>query len=91
MSGEPECHDTLRSMYPFIDQELSPADAAHVKAHLDECVPCHESFEFEAELKHVIAERCRDDVPVQLYERVRFTLRFEEASTATENVVSSEE
>jgi len=79
-SGEgrgPECVDALRLMYLFLDKELSAEERLHVQEHLDACIPCLEQFEFEVELKRVIACKCQDEVPDHLYERVRATLQLE--------------
>ncbi len=74
---EPKCKEALRAMYEFLDKELSTDRRAHVQTHLDECIPCLEAFEFEAELKQVIATKCKDQVPDHLYTRVRMSLRSE--------------
>jgi len=72
------CHQVLEAMYLFLDrEELTPDQRSHVQEHLDECIPCLEAFEFHAELKHVVAKRCRDEVPAHLYERVRLALSVE--------------
>ncbi len=74
---DPKCQEALRAMYEFLDKELSTDRRAHVQTHLDECIPCLEAFEFEAELKQVIATKCREEVPDYLYSRVRMSLRAE--------------
>jgi mycothiol system anti-sigma-R factor len=76
--GQGHCHGVLEAMYLFLDdEELTPEQRLHVQAHLDDCIPCLEAFEFEAEFKSVIAKRCRDEVPTQLYEKVRLLLSGE--------------
>lgn len=80
------CHQVLEAMYLFLDREELTADQrSHVQEHLDECIPCLEAFEFHAELKHVVAKRCRDEVPVHLYERVRLALSVELADGCASN------
>jgi mycothiol system anti-sigma-R factor len=82
--GEPEghCRDILETMYLFIDEEeLTPEHRAQVRQHLDDCIPCLESFEFEAELKQIIKERCKDEVPAHVYDSVRARLTVEIEST----------
>lgn len=71
------CVETLRAMYLFIDRETDEARRDELGQHLADCPPCLEKFEFEAELKTVIAARCTDEVPDHLYERVRSSLRIE--------------
>jgi len=64
-------------MYQFLDKELDDVQRRHVQNHLDECIPCLEAFEFEAELKIVVATRCKDEVPEHLYLQVRQSLLAE--------------
>ena len=73
----PECQDALRNMYQFLDKELPKSEVAHVQSHLDECIPCLEAFEFETELKAVIANKCQEAVPSHLYAKVQASLRQE--------------
>ncbi len=88
MSDDPgkdtDCQGALRNMYEFLDKELSAADREHVQAHLDECIPCLESFEFEAELKAVIRTKCQESMPDHLYSKVRLSLRQEIAGNPPE-------
>ena len=51
------------------------AAAQAIQQHLDECSPCLEAFDFEAELKIVIARCCRDQVPEGLRQRIADVLR----------------
>ena len=69
------CTDAVERLYHYLDGELDEARVAMVKRHLDECLPCLEAFDFEAELRQVIARKCRDSVPDQL--RVRITLAIQ--------------
>lgn len=83
-----DCEEALRAMYLFLDGEMSESERAEVRAHLDDCSPCGKAFEFEADLKQIIASRCREDVPAHLYERVRHSLRVE--IERVEKVVTTE-
>lgn len=69
-SSVPDCDETLHRLYHYLDGELTAERRAVIQEHLDECAPCLEAFDFEAELRRVIASRCRDEVPPQLRERV---------------------
>jgi len=84
-SGEPpHCREALQNMYEYLDGELTSPKREHVQLHLDDCIPCLEAFEFEAELKAVISSRCRDEVPAELYSRVRMSLKAEIDATPPE-------
>src|SRR5688572_1305676 len=77
------CDDIVQSMYLYLDEEqLTPEERVEVRNHLDDCIPCLESFEFEAEFKQIIKTKCRDDVPAHVYEKVRAKLTVEIDSTS---------
>jgi len=75
MSGD--CEDAVHRLYHFLDGELDDARRADIKHHLDECLPCLEAFDFEAELRIVIAQRCRDEVPEGLRDRIAQAIQHE--------------
>ncbi len=70
-----KCSDAVERLYHYLDGELDEARMAMVKRHLDECLPCLEAFDFEAELRQIVARKCREPVPEQL--RVRITLAIQ--------------
>ncbi len=74
---KPQCDDVIENMYLFLDKEITEEKRADVQQHLTECIPCLEAFEFEAELKTVIATRCKDKVPAHLYEKIMTSLTAE--------------
>lgn len=75
---EVDCNETLYRLYTYLDGELTEERRLQIKRHLDECPPCVEAFDFEAELRIVIATRCKDHVPESLRERVKLALIAEE-------------
>ena len=55
-----DCNETLRELEAFLDGELSDEDAGRaIRAHLEGCPDCLQAFDFHAELKAVIATKCR--------------------------------
>jgi mycothiol system anti-sigma-R factor len=70
MSSEGDCEQALRTLYYFLDGELTAERRQAIQRHLDECSPCLEAFDFEAELKIAIARCCRDQVPDGLRQRI---------------------
>ena len=82
-SGEPaDCEETIERLYHYLDGELTDQRRAEIKRHLDECGPCLGAYDFEFELRQVIAVRCRDRVPETLVARVRAALAAEERRPA---------
>jgi mycothiol system anti-sigma-R factor len=80
------CDDVLESMYLYLDNEmLSDAERAQIRTHLNECMPCVESFEFEAEFKEIVRTKCTDDVPMHVSEKIRARLTVEMESRAQQS------
>jgi mycothiol system anti-sigma-R factor len=66
-----DCNETLKELETFLDGELSAAALADIRTHLGDCPNCLEAFDFHAELKAVIAAKCRnDELPPDLLSRI---------------------
>lgn len=65
-----DCGTVLRELYAFLDGELTPTRRDAIARHLDGCHDCIGAYDFEAELKIVIAERCHDVPPPSLRHRI---------------------
>jgi mycothiol system anti-sigma-R factor len=65
-----DCDEAVRQLYVYLDGELTDDRRHEIAEHLDYCSPCSGAAEFEAELRHIIADRCRDRVPESLIQRV---------------------
>jgi mycothiol system anti-sigma-R factor len=71
-----DCNETLREMEAFLDGELTDDAVATLRDHLDDCPDCLQAFDFQAELKAVIAEKCRRDrMPAGLLARIERCLQ----------------
>ena len=75
---ELDCNDTIERLYHYLDGELTDDRRTAINHHLDDCAPCLDAFDFEAELRIVIASRCKDHVPDGLRRRVHDALLEEE-------------
>lgn len=71
------CDDALHELYHFLDGELTDDRRARIQHHLDDCPPCYEAFDFEAELRTVIARKCTDQVPDTLRSRIADAIHHE--------------
>jgi mycothiol system anti-sigma-R factor len=80
----PECREAISQLYVYLDGELTEERRVKVQHHLDHCGSCLEAFEFEAELRAVIAERARDRVPPTLLDRLAKLLRGQLGEAASE-------
>jgi len=72
------CQEAIGTLYGFLDGELTADRRLQIQHHLEECAPCFQAFDFEAELKVLIARKCRDEVPDSLRRRVADALRAED-------------
>lgn len=70
-----DCSEALNQLYEFLDGELTEERRVVIHEHLEDCSPCLEAFEFEAELRQVVARRCHDEVPDALKARIAESLR----------------
>ena len=81
-SEEPDdCDETIERLYVYLDGELTDERREEIRRHLDDCSPCLDAYDFEAELRRVIAQKCRDRVPEHLMVRIRAVLAAEEGAT----------
>ena len=76
-TGGDDCSDSITRLYHFLDGELTDERRAAISHHLDDCGPCLSAFDFEAELRQMIAFRCRERVPDGLLERIAAAIRQE--------------
>lgn len=56
-----DCNETLRELDAFLDSELAEHTRLAIRAHLDGCPDCLQAFDFHAELKIVVQQKCRTD------------------------------
>jgi mycothiol system anti-sigma-R factor len=71
------CEEAVHVLYHYLDGELTEERRATIQAHLESCPPCFEGFEFEFELRAVIAKKCREQVPDDLRERIAAAIDHE--------------
>jgi mycothiol system anti-sigma-R factor len=72
-----DCEHAIQRIYEYLDGELTAYKRAAIARHLDECPPCAHGFDFEIELRQVIAFKCRDEVPPDLRRRIAAALGHE--------------
>ena len=65
-----DCDEAVHQLYHFLDGELTEERRLQIAEHLNYCAPCGGAVEFEAELRMVIANHCRDHVPESLIRRI---------------------
>jgi len=66
-----DCGETIRELEAFLDSQLAPEIRAGIEAHLGGCNDCLQAFDFHAELRMVIREKCHsDEMPPGLMARI---------------------
>jgi mycothiol system anti-sigma-R factor len=65
-----DCEEAVHELYNYLDGTLTEERRTEIRVHLEWCGPCSGAAEFEAELRRVIADRCKDHVPDSLIARV---------------------
>jgi mycothiol system anti-sigma-R factor len=65
-----DCDEAIVRIYQYLDGELTVWRRLAISRHLDECPPCAHGFDFEIELRQVVASKCRDEVPPELKRRI---------------------
>ncbi len=66
-----KCRECVEHLYPFLDRELTPELEREVRAHLEDCPPCGEYFDFEDAFLKFLQARCRaQGAPAELKHRI---------------------
>jgi mycothiol system anti-sigma-R factor len=73
-TGRSECDEALHELYHLLHDELTEDTRRRILEHLDGCAPCAEPYDFYAELRRVVQQRCRDQAPPSLLERIQSAL-----------------
>ncbi|MGH8996929.1 MAG: mycothiol system anti-sigma-R factor [Acidimicrobiales bacterium] len=65
-----DCNEAIHQLYDYLDGELTDTRRTEISDHLDFCAPCASAMGFEAELRQVVADHCKDHVPDSLRLRI---------------------
>lgn len=65
-----DCPEALHAIYHYLDGELTDDKRSEITKHLDACPPCANGFDFESELRSLVATKCREEVPDDLRRRI---------------------
>ena len=64
------CREAVDLLYHYLDGELAEEHRITIRRHLIDCPPCYSAFDFETELRVVIAHKAKEQVPAHLRQRV---------------------
>ncbi len=71
------CDHAVEYVYLYLDNETSWSHRIRIRWHLRRCDGCGDAFDFEARLKETIRQRCHDEPPPELFDRLRALLHEE--------------
>jgi mycothiol system anti-sigma-R factor len=77
-TDEHDCAEAVARLYEYLDGELDGEYQQVIEVHLSHCSPCLEAFDFESELKRMIASKCAERMPDDLRRRLLELLRGSE-------------
>ena len=75
MSGDQTCAEFLERIVCLLDNELESGEVDEVRAHLDECAPCLQSYDLQRTVKALVARSCMEHAPDSLRQRVRVQIQ----------------
>jgi mycothiol system anti-sigma-R factor len=70
-----DCQKLLGQVFFYIDNELDDEATEKIRRHIGECAPCLDEVEIERLVKKLIARSCKEQAPVELRQRVVFSIR----------------
>jgi mycothiol system anti-sigma-R factor len=76
-SPKPQCDDALHELYHLLAGELDDQRREQIRTHLDECAPCAEPYDFYAEVRRCLQQRCQDQAPPGLLARIESAIQHE--------------
>jgi len=65
-----ECREALDRLFEYLDEELPDADAARMRAHIEDCAPCLQELGIEEHVKMLVRRSCTEEAPAQLHLRI---------------------
>ena len=78
MSEKLDCREAIARLQDYLKQELTPELAGELRAHLEDCRPCHGYARFERSFLEMLEARARRcGCPDELRARVLRDLRIE--------------
>jgi mycothiol system anti-sigma-R factor len=69
------CAEILERLYEFVDLELDDDYWHKLQSHLEECSPCLRRVDLERLVKSLVARACCEHAPMELRQRVLFSIR----------------
>lgn len=70
------CCDCVKSLQLVVDGEASKEQEAYFMNHLDDCMPCYNSYQLEKSVKEILRSKIeKKNCPPHVIENIRTKLR----------------
>ncbi len=73
------CYQAAEGVYLYLDGEIGWYRRMKINWHLRSCSRCEGAYYFEDRLRSIVREKCAEDIPDDVMERLRNLLRGESA------------
>jgi anti-sigma factor (TIGR02949 family) len=74
--GQISCQRCLQLLELITDGEASPEEEKQFRSHIDECLPCYESFNLEQSIKEMLQTKLdKKQVPEDLVNLIKRKIR----------------
>ncbi len=69
------CEQAVERIYFYLDGEITWYRRFRINRHLRSCWMCEGAYDFEHRFRSVVRDKCSEEVPEELLERLRSVLR----------------
>ena len=70
------CKGCLELLELITDDEASPEEVKHFQKHINECLPCYETYNLEKSIKEMLQTKLeKKQVPDDLIKSIKFKIR----------------
>lgn len=78
------CSEVHISVHEILNKELSAAEYARLREHVQSCVKCQKIIAQEAELRELLQKCCSCEAPQTLKARIQYSIKVSTQRTITE-------
>lgn len=76
-AGQSDCERCLELLEMIMDGEASPEEEKHFQKHINDCLPCYETYNLEASIKQLLQTKLeKKQVPEDLILSIKSKIRY---------------
>ena len=79
-----DCIRVSQNLDDYLDGEIGPFRRQAIARHLDACPACSAGYTFEVQVRQTLWEKCRDEAPSALRQRILESLASESLHDETD-------